>query len=458
MGVASDGELRTLATSRASRVIAQRAPGPPPELLARADALHRHLLDTVIAGGALSDLCEGIAQHVGAALFATTTDGRVLATCSDSVGLGTAEGYGCFDRTGRFLVEQEPLGVRSTSDQRAPRGDHATWRRRMVVSITADNHDLGRLVAITRDRDLDLMDLHLLERAARIAALALTKDQAIARVETKYRAEFLRDVLVGRAGDQESVIIHAEALEWELSEPVAVVVAEIDADEAQRGLDQAQLEAVHRRFAAAWSRVVRLRAPKAPCVGFGHREVVTLLPVVPGGRPGQEDAAMMRLVGDLVTSVRGAGGGGRRSFSTGVSRVAATTDDIPRAYEDAWSAVTIGRRLHGDGTLQRFEDLGVFRLLALIPEGGDLDRFVGEVLGDLASDDSPEGSDLRLTLAALLDTDLNIAETARRLQYHYNTVRYRVAKLERTVGPFTQDPELRLSLRLALKLVAMRDH
>ena len=232
MVVARDGGVRTLATSPASRVIAPRTPGPPPELLARADGLHRHLLDTVIAGGALSDLCEGIAQHVGAALFATTTDGRVLATCSDSVGLATAEGYGCFDRTGRFLVEQEPLGVRSTpSGQRSPRGDHETWRRRMVVSITADNHDLGRLVAVTRDRDLDLMDLHLLERAARIAALALTKDQAIARVETKYRAEFLRDVLLGRAGDQDSVIVHAEALEWDLSDPVAVVVAEIDTED-----------------------------------------------------------------------------------------------------------------------------------------------------------------------------------------------------------------------------------
>ena len=87
----------------------------------------------------------------------------------------------------------------------------------------------------------------------------------------------------------------------------------------------------------------------------------------------------------------------------------------------------------------------------------NLDRFVGEVLGGLANDGSQEGADLRMTLAALLDTDLNIAETARQLRYHYNTVRYRVAKLERTLGAFTEDPELRLSLRLALKLVAMRD-
>jgi purine catabolism regulator len=434
------------------------APDLSEPLLGRADALHRHLLETVIAGGALGDLCEGIAQHLETAVFATTTDGRVLARCEDGTEVGAAEAYGCFDRTGRFLVEREPLGPRNAEGAAIARAGEQdlTWCRRLVVGISAGTHDLGRLVAVSRSRDLGSADLYLLERAARIAALALIKDREVATVETKYRAEFLRDVLVGRAGDQESVVIHANALGWDLSSPVAVVVAEIDTDEEKLGLDQAQVEAVHRRFASAWTRVVRLREPRAPCVGFGNREVVALLPVALGPARESEDAATMRLVRDVVKSVRGAGGGGRRSFSTGVSRLAASVDEIPRAYEDAWSAVSIGRRIHGDDALHQFDDLGVFRLLALVPESADLERFVGETLGDLATDTSQEGADLRLTLGALLDTDLNIAETARQLHYHYNTVRYRVAKLERAVGPFTVDPELRLSLRLALKIVAMR--
>ncbi|MFP5369013.1 MAG: helix-turn-helix domain-containing protein, partial [Actinomycetes bacterium] len=40
---------------------------------------------------------------------------------------------------------------------------------------------------------------------------------------------------------------------------------------------------------------------------------------------------------------------------------------------------------------------------------------------------------------------------------HYNTLRYRISKIERVVGPFTSDPTLRLDLALALRIVTLRE-
>ena len=82
--------------------------------------------------------------------------------------------------------------------------------------------------------------------------------------------------------------------------------------------------------------------------------------------------------------------------------------------------------------------------------------FVEESLGDLATDDSAENADLRRTLSILIDTNMNVAETARTMFFHYNTLRYRIVKLEKLLGPFTTDPQLRLTLALALKIQEMR--
>jgi purine catabolism regulator len=111
--------------------------------------------------------------------------------------------------------------------------------------------------------------------------------------------------------------------------------------------------------------------------------------------------------------------------------------------------------MRGNGSVAHFDGLGVHRLLSLVTDGAELQAFATEVLGSLAGDDA-DAVDLRQTLQALLDTNCNVAETARVLHFHYNTLRYRIGKLESIVGPFTTDPILRLDVALALRVAEMK--
>lgn len=407
--------------------------------LARSEEVHRALVQVVLDGGGLPELAVGLGGLLGGAVVITTPDGRVLADGGDVDALAAAYGGSCFEASGRLRTEAEVTGL---TEHPGLEGRHA------VVRVVAGRVDHGRIVAFSRGGTLSADDLHAVERAATVAALAVTKQLAVRAVESKYQGDFLRDLLTGQV-EPELAVTHAASLGWDVDRPVVVVVAELDPVD-----DEAVLAApgrpVAERFAAAWQAVVRPRDPHAPVVGF-HREVVALLGVPPGGQAGIE-----RLVRDVVREVSGDGGGGRRSFGTGVSRVAGSPLLVPAAYGQARTAVRVGRRMHGRGSVAHFDGLGVFRLLSLVEDRAELASFAEETLGDLARHDDDEARDLRRTLEVLLETNLNVAETARLMHFHYNTLRYRIAKLERMLGPFTRDAQLRLSLQLALQVLGMR--
>lgn len=415
-------------------------------VLARSEEVHRALLQIVLDGGGLPEVAAGLVGLLDGAVLVTTADGRVLADAGPVDALAAVYASGCFEETGRFRTEREGTGLHAHAGMP---GNH------VVVPVVAGGVDHGRIVAHSPEGRLGPEDVPTLERAATVVALAVTKQLAVRAVESKYQGDFLRDVLSGRV-DPAQALAHAGSLGWDLDRPLLVVVAELDPETARTGPakppagtggDRIVPRPALERFTAAWQGVVRPRDPRAPVVGF-TQEVVAVL-----GLPARGDVE--RLVRELVREVAGDGGGGRRSFSTGVSRVVPDVRGLPAAYEQARTAVRVGRRLHGRSALTHFDGLGVLRLLSLVEDTAVLDGFVAEVLGPLAARDD-DAADLRRTLEVLLETNLNVAETARRLHFHYNTLRYRIGKLERMLGPFTDDANLRLSLLVALQAMQLR--
>ncbi|WP_073365828.1 PucR family transcriptional regulator, partial [Rhodococcus jostii] len=392
----------------------------------------------------LPQIADEVAVLFDAAVVICTPDGRVQTTAGAAPNLQALEGLPLFDPSGRLRTERLHHGLQPAPGTEA--GQIA------VAPVFAGGTDHGLIVAFVEDGGLGPVTVQALERAATVVALAVTKQLAVSAVESKFRGDFLRDVLNGTAGTTAQITEHCAQLEWDVNRSMVVVVAEFDPDADPATAGQTIRPPVagrmpQQRLTAAWQQVVRRRDRFAPVVGFSH-EVVALIPV--GG------SDTKTVIEELVAAVTGDRGGGRHSFCTGISRVIDSVADIPQAYDQARKAVTVGRRMRGNGTVAHFDGLGVHRLLSLVDDSAELQAFATEVLGSLA-DDADEAIDLRLTLQALLDTNCNVAETARVLHFHYNTLRYRIGKLESIVGPFTTDPILRLDVALALRVVEMED-
>jgi purine catabolism regulator len=411
--------------------------------LARVDALHTGLTQIVLEGGNLDGIAAEVARVLGVGVAFTSTDGRERASALPEDLRSALEAHDLVDPTGRLRVERMDDGA-AVADGEA-----------RSLRVAAGGADLARLVCLRPGEPLTSDDVHALERAAAVAALLITREEAVTAVENKYQGDFLRDLLLRRTAglslDPAYVAEHAATFGWDLARPVVVVAAEIDpaGDDPVSGLQWRQWQ---ERFSAAWRQVSATLGPGIASVDFSS-EVVTLLPLTEGD---DEPVSGHGVVRRAVTAVAGDKGGGRRSFSVGVSRVARSLDELPAAYAQARRAVEVGRRVNGHGSTTFFDQLGLHRLIALIPDGpdgaGELRAFVRDVLGPLA-EPTVEAGDLRETLQVLLDTNFNVAEAARQQFFHYNTMRYRVSKLERLLGPLSTDPHLRLDVAVALRVL-----
>ena len=416
-GVAFDEIFNEILTSILNRQAAQ---------LERAERIHRAFLQLVLEGDGLPAIVANLAELTDGPTAIVARDGRVLASSR------CQEVAGWHDVPGRLDLGDDH--VRIGPDEVPAR----------AVPITAGPRLHGHVLAMAGDRTLTA-DLQALESAATIAALAMTMRAEVQAIEDKYRSDLVHDLLSGRALDHGDAVDRARSFGWDLERRLIAVVVQLDVPSEPVVPDE-----VRRRppLIAKLRDPVLARDPGAAVVRFSD-EVVVLTGAFPPDEGGREAAtAFVRSLVDAVADRDGA------TASAGVSRPVEALADVPVAYDQAATALRIGRRVNGDGAAAHFDDLGVHRVLSLIPDGTELQGFAADTLGELMGDDD-DAADLRRTLHVLLECNVNVAEAARRLYVHYNTLRYRIEKLERIVGPFTRDARVRLDVHVALLIRQM---
>jgi GAF domain-containing protein len=202
---------------------------------------------------------------------------------------------------------------------------------------------------------------------------------------------------------------------------------------------------------ADWAQVAarmeaRLRA-ELPAVVFDRRDrsVRALLRVLPTD---------VGEVADLVGRVyEQAGGSASGPVAIGLSNVCQGLATFARGFEEAASAAQTGALLKGAAGVFTYEALGPYRYL-LSGEDGIRDRYQSRVQR-LVEYDQRRDTELVKTLEAHLEHQGNMVRTARVLYMHPNTLRQRLARIERVAG-LDLDHEDWLSLAMAIKAVKLR--
>jgi purine catabolism regulator len=366
---------------------------------------HEHVLDMhqrftriVLAGGGATDIAATLHDVLGYPVAVVDTDGRATVTVPSD---------------GAVV-----LHLADASTIRQP--------------IRAGEHDYGEIVALTDGAAVDEDGLIAVERAAMAVAVRLARASAVAKAEQRFAAISLEELIAGHGDGAAGVTERAISFGWDLTRPRAVLLASIDPP-ADCGIPAAALNTI---AAAA-------RATLGPDAIIWPRSTTIAALLAPDtDDPAERRRVAERLRHELDQRLRSV------TVSIGVGRRVDTPSLLPRSFDEASRAVDVGRWAKGRHVTEVFDELGLERLLSATPRD-DLAEFVQQAIGPLARHDRTHHTDLIETLSVWLETR-NMAEAARRIHVHYNTLKNRLDRVEALIGPVVTDAARALECEVAI--------
>jgi sugar diacid utilization regulator len=262
-------------------------------------------------------------------------------------------------------------------------------------------------------------------------------------LHTSLRGEALAALLTGTYTSEALMRARASQLGFDLTQPHVILWLELSAADGGRSQADGSSPPVVGADGNARAVADALEVALGAWVRALEAEVVALLPVA-------GDRGLAEL-GDRVRELVGrALGGGEWGWSAGLGEPATAPADVRRSAEEAHAAARLGGEVLGLGHIARQSDLGVYRLLLSLRRSGELAPFVERALAPLRAD-RRTGDALVETLEVFFASNGNLSEAARQLHLHRNSLLYRLHRARELLGHDLDDPELRLTLQLAIK-------
>ncbi|RYP88088.1 PucR family transcriptional regulator [Nocardioides guangzhouensis] len=314
-------------------------------------------------------------------------------------------------------------------------GGRTTWDPTngwLVTRVGKRDRGWGRLV-VQMPAPPSEPQIAMAERAA--AALALH------RLHDRQRDSVVRrthhELLLGLLADPTSPDLHQRCelagLPLDRRQLVGVTLRPLVTDGARVGASDARTEEV---IAAAVHAVHELRVPALVCEM--DRDVRVLLSLAPSGNA-------RRTVDDLAARVRR-----RQPVLVGAGRPVERQGEADRTLREAHHVLQSLRPSASAQVVHRLEDVHLRGLLAMLADDDRLRMYVERELEPLRTQDGGGNGGLLDAVRALVTHPTSKSEAAASLHVSRPVFYDRIAKAERLLGVNLDDPDIRVSVHVAL--------
>ena len=289
--------------------------------------------------------------------------------------------------------------------------------------------------------------------------LYFQRQEAKRQVESRYRNEFVQDLISRNIRMEQEAWNRAKMFNWDLEGAQRVVVVDIDnykstlTSAISGGQGASAIENTKSRiYSIARSKLGHLDGGKYPYAEMSD-SIVFIFPGERGGK-GPFYTRLLSALESMMKAIREETG---FTVTVGIGEPRDNVFDCSESYREACQGLELLRASCGGNRIAPWEDMGVFKLLGKISNSQESEQFVARWLGPLLGCSRQGEQNLLETLKAVLQCCLNLKEASAVLNIHYNTLKYRWKKICDVLGINPTNSSDLLNVSIALKLHQLKD-
>ncbi|MFO7815080.1 MAG: PucR family transcriptional regulator ligand-binding domain-containing protein [Halanaerobiales bacterium] len=366
--------------------------------------------------------------------------------------------YSIPDQHNDMVSEKDLLDTVKTNGDRETEEEIYGYRcKKKTVSLSEKNIDLIKIPIITPNshfgylfaweygKSINKLDISTLKWASTIAALDILNKRSIANVELKYKNELLYDILKGKLNNKQTIVNRGENMGMDLDKGFYVVVFELKELISKHFKNKGLLnENIQKTYLESAKRII----DDDIIMGDLGTYLIALCP----GEEENKDA--VKKLADKVINVIDQND--RKLVNVGVGNFKEDIINLDESYSQAKRAINVANKLNKDSQVYFFEELGVYKLLYQIDKD-EKNSFLENSIIPLLNYDKAHNTELLKTLRAFFEENGNLTNVAKKIYIHYNTVHYRLQRIEKITGLSLDNPDDKLNLEIALKMLNFTD-
>lgn len=399
-------------------------------VLQRVENLHKDTMNVVVSGGNIDDILKSINKTIMSPVFIRDYYFEdtyfIKQAYEDDYALlyENIEGIQLDGKNSKLIWDKVPFKESEIE--------------RLIIPIFVKNQVFGHIVTYGKEHAISNYDKLGLEAASNIIALEFLKKISVQEVENKYKLEFFDDLISLDEVRRSKAVERAS--NFRLSENAYYVILDINVNNKQSSDD------AEKTLKIAYLIEMICKDMGRSYMILNKSDRLFLMVMLKEGEGTTIVRKYVKYIYDVLKSKM-------KKYQTqiGVGRIYKGLNQVHKSLQDASKALEAAMHYIGEDVVL-FEEMGIYKILSNSAVKSELEIFYKDILEPLVLYDRRKDTELVKTLEEYFECNGNLKKMSEKLYTHYNTVLYRLTRIQEIMKIDLEKEEHRFAAQTALKV------